>query len=384
MRISIITIIITFLLSSCIEPFMPDTDSVNSGIVINGSVENREGYQFIYVSKTSLITEQINNPVSGCTVFVDDNAGNGYYYDEIAPGVYQRWYAGDDFVYNRIYTLHVKTPEGEEYESAPETLAYVAELDTVMAERGVEITTIPKLYYEGLQFTADVNFNSAASPYVLFELTETWEFEVPLPIDFLFDDSGIYMAPNSYKQLKRCWKTQKDNRIYLGSLAGITGSTVDDIPLQFVTIESSKLQKRYSVLVKMKSISSDAYIYFEELKKRVQESGSLYETQPSQLYGNIKNINNEKEKVLGYFFASGVTEKRYFINNDFGFRTHEFDGCILTVPTDIADLNESLYPYYLSTIRFGENAGEMGIAQKYCFDCILAGGTTLKPDFWNE
>ena len=363
---------------------MPDTDSGTGSIVINGSVEMKEGYQYIYVSTTTPLGLNMYDPLSGCIVSVEDNVGNVYIYDELSSGIYQRWYAGDDLVYKRNYTLRVETPYGDKYTSTPETLDYVAELDTVTAERGFEITSLPRLYNEGLQFRAKVNFKSAASSYVLFDLTETWEFEMPHNIEYLFDSAGVYQAPPMYNKLKLCWKTEKDNNIYIASSNSLSSNIVDDIPLQFITIESSRLQKRYSVLVQMKSISKAAYIYFDELKKRVQESGSLYETQPSQLLGNMRNVIDEKEKVLGFFYASAVTEKRFFMNNDYGFRTHEFDGCQLVVPNDLDDLNESLYPYYLSTITYGEDEGEIGMAQKLCFDCVLAGGTTTKPDFWNE
>ena len=43
--------------------------------------------------------------------------------------------------------------------------------------------------------------------------------------------------------------------------------------------------------------------------------GSLFDSQPSQLKGNIFNVTNPDEMVIGFVSAGTITEKRIYINN---------------------------------------------------------------------
>jgi hypothetical protein len=114
----------------------------------------------------------------------------------------------------------------------------------------------------------------------------------------------------------------------------------------------------------------------------IEGSGGLYNSQPSQNLSNIKNINNEHEAVLGYFWVSEVKQKRVFFDGPYGDKT----GFCNTDPFDIFDfytptgrfgqfiVNDSMYsPVYVTNDRTSPPG---------CFDCRTSGGTLNRPDFW--
>ena len=84
-------------------------------------------------------------------------------------------------------------------------------------------------------------------------------------------------------------------------------------PIAFIPGDSEKLMTKYSVMVKQYALTKEAFDFWQTLKKNTESLGSIFDAQPSQLTGNIKNVNNPEEPVLGYISAGTVQQKRIFI-----------------------------------------------------------------------
>ncbi len=70
-----------------------------------------------------------------------------------------------------------------------------------------------------------------------------------------------------------------------------------------------------STLVELRqyALTAAAYRYFKLLEDQTQNTGGLADTPPAPITGNIRNVQNPDEAVLGYFGASGVTVVRYWL-----------------------------------------------------------------------
>jgi len=66
--------------------------------------------------------------------------------------------------------------------------------------------------------------------------------------------------------------------------------------------------------IKQQSVSPNAYQYLKLLAEQVQNNGSLVDTPPAALIGNIKNLTNPKEIVAGFFMVTGVRYIKYWID----------------------------------------------------------------------
>ncbi|MFN3490398.1 MAG: DUF4249 family protein, partial [Emticicia sp.] len=66
--------------------------------------------------------------------------------------------------------------------------------------------------------------------------------------------------------------------------------------------------------IKQQSISPAAYRYLKLLADQVQNNGSLVDTPPAALVGNIKNVNNPSESIAGFFMVTSVRTVRYWID----------------------------------------------------------------------
>ncbi len=68
------------------------------------------------------------------------------------------------------------------------------------------------------------------------------------------------------------------------------------------------------VSVQQMSLSPNAFRYLKLLQDQSINTGTLADTPPAPIRGNIKNSKNEEELILGYFSVSSVSEKRLMMN----------------------------------------------------------------------
>lgn len=66
--------------------------------------------------------------------------------------------------------------------------------------------------------------------------------------------------------------------------------------------------------IKQQSISSSAYQYLKLLANQVQDNGSLVDTPPAAIIGNVKNVAKPDEAVAGFFMVTSVRSKKYWLD----------------------------------------------------------------------
>jgi hypothetical protein len=370
-KIFVVTLILP-LLTGCIESYYPKIDDAQHSIVIDGTLTDKEGYHYIHVSRSVPLNSDENIPVQNCNVEITDNSGNAIHFYESEPGLYEQWIDQEFLETGRKYKLRV-TAGGSVYESRYETMLPCPPVDNVYYEIEEKETTDPENPLYGIQFYADLNAQSGDAKNYRWELEETWEYHSEYPIkDYWNGREFINLASDNYS-LFFCWSSGSIHEIHTGTIKEITSNSLSRIPLNWISNETSRLKIKYSLLVKQYSLSDTAYDYWNQLKKSSQETGGLYEIHPPQIRGNIYNINNDDETVLGNFNVSGMSEKRIFVSEKFNFFPICYD-CNPYKP-EFGFLFGTQPVYFIDEIR--------GItANRKCFDCTLLGGTTEKPDFW--
>ncbi|QMW05216.1 DUF4249 domain-containing protein [Spirosoma foliorum] len=66
--------------------------------------------------------------------------------------------------------------------------------------------------------------------------------------------------------------------------------------------------------IRQEALTKTAYEYFNFFQQQTQSTGGLTDTPPTVMIGNIRNEADPKEKVIGYFTASAVSIKPYYID----------------------------------------------------------------------
>ena len=174
-----------------------------------------------------------------------------------------------------------------------------------------------------------------------------------------------------------CWTTREVIGLYSANTLNLLRNEKKKIPLNNVDGTTQRLSVKYSLLVRQYALNEGAYNYWNDKRVVLGESGGLYTSQPSQLISNIRNVNDPEENVLGYFWASSVSEKRIFTRRPPGMRVNMMDCELISI--DSIDFAAVIYPLHMVILD-----EERWVLTNYCADCLYKGETNIKPDFWED
>jgi len=388
-RLLIISLIgLPSVFTSCIDRYYLDEQrSVVSRIVVDAVITDKSSIQTIVLSETSSPEKPQVIGLSRCVVLVIDGDNHQFTFTENLqkPGTY---FGTIDTAFmgpNSRFMLSFYTPEGTHYISDYEEITSCPPVDSVYYEIQHLPTSDPEQFEDGIQFYVNLNSSEEKSRYYRWNVTETWEYHSTWPISLYYEGGFKIKSPSDYSKYY-CYRTQDVNAIYLLSTENLKKNKYNHFPLQFVDNTTQRLLYKYSILITQYSLSLSAFKYWNTLSKNNQESGGLYATQPSVVEGNVYNADNSDERVLGYFGVSSVKEKRIILKEVPGL-PFKIDYCDpYKLEEDLSRWSRSDWPIYVVYMD-DPNGGKgkvIGLANPSCFDCTLLGGTTKKPDYWDE
>ena len=70
------------------------------------------------------------------------------------------------------------------------------------------------------------------------------------------------------------------------------------------TSRNYRFRQNFQLTAYQQSLSEKAFIYWNEIRENTNLTGNLFEGTPGKIIGNVNNINDPEEEVLGYFFVS--------------------------------------------------------------------------------
>jgi len=191
---------------------------------------------------------------------------------------------------------------------------------------------------------------------------------------------------------------QHSSNIILNSTAALTQDVAYKAPITTVAANSEKLSIKYSILVTQTALTKEAYIFWDNLRKNTEKLGSIFDAQPSQILGNIHNIADASEPIIGYISAGTRQSKRIFIKKSDLPPGYRFE-YPYTCKIDTAYLKSSTKPL-VSTVLIPTSSPYIALADttlpgtnppilvgytysgKPCADCTLNGGRVPQPSFW--
>ncbi len=377
----IIYLILIVSLPGCIEPFSPEIDEEQIILVVDGMLSNREGYHQVRISRSGSYSEPQYTPEQGCQVAIEDAEGNRVVLMETEPGLYEQFVEQSFLRTNTAYQLYIRTTDGKEYLSEADSLLPCPPVNRLYYEQEIRETFDPDFPHYGIQFYTDLHIPDQYARDYRWELEETWEYHAPYTIRYYYVGRITDLGYDS-DSLMYCWKTEKVNAINTFSAEHIEGNDVKKIPLAYVSNQSNRLSVKYSLLVKQYALSNTAYQYWNQLEEQNQESGGLYETQPARIQGNIHNISDPGERVLGFFNVSSVTQQRIFTEESFQFPIIDYECRLIPIGPNNPLGFYTVYDYPVYLVSESGTGPPYANADDVCFDCRKGGGSIDPPDFW--
>lgn len=309
------------LLCGCVDPVSPRYDFVDKLIYIEGEITNIPGQGEVLIRRSIYDGQQyLNNPLSGAEVDILTGSGTSLRLAEVEAGRYilADGAAGQP---GQSYSLRIRTPEGQVYQSIPEVMpAPVALTDFYLdfdPEASYDLSRqrfIPafRLYVDWQDAAAQRNRYQWR--YKRYEYTSicascyggVWRNgECKLTPGISSGNRYDYTCDRS------CWAVEYSNSIevFTDNLADgqfIRGRQIGHIPFN----------SRAATLVEVQqySLTGEAYEYYLLLQQTLQGGGGLNSPPPAALVGNFLTPDDPEEQVLGYFAAAGLSVLRKYIS----------------------------------------------------------------------
>ncbi len=410
-KLTVLLLILTGLYA-CLEPFNATVgNKASSYLVVEGLISNNNVAHTIKLTRSVANIDKKGKPVTGAFVVIEDDLGTNVVLTETDSGRYVTDTCNFRGVPGRTYTLYIRTNNGREYRSSPCLMKPSSRIDSIFFRPGNDYSYETTGQYNGVGLYVSGNANSDNINYLRWSYKEDWKFsvrfqpfEVPTP-----DGEWEAFSSNVY-----CWKSATSSDVMLYSFENQSGRSVIDKELYFIpAMESDRLGMRYSTLVEQYSISKEEYEFWRKMKQQSSGVGSIFGEQPFSIHGNIKNINDPSENVLGYFQVAGYASERLYIDYSdvahYRIRVKDyFAGCMVDsmllkelnkealengTPTykNMYDLYDRLVlsdnsSYELAYIIFDEtglNALGLALSNLRCTDCTFS-GEKEPPGFWEE
>ena len=361
---------------SCTKPYMPEVTTINNNLlVVEGHINVGSDSTIITLSRTQLISDKNKNrPEIGAVVTVESDANDKYVLPEKSPGKYAA--PALNLSVTKKYRLSIRTTKSVTYLS-----------DFVEAKITPPIDSLNyQVMQNGVQLFVNTHDDDNQSIYYRWNYTETWEFFSAYYSFLIWKGNTMQQRDIINNDISRCWGTNSNSPITLGSTAKLGRDIVYNGPLTFLNSDSEKLSSKYSILVRQYALTKDAYEFWEELKKNTESLGSIFDPQPSQIGGNIHNVANANEPVIGYVSAGTFQEKRIFILKDKlpPWRTTAPFDCLIPdtvlVPNFKAAFESGLSVPLIEVVNANGNPG-VAAGPRACVDCTLR-GTNKRPTFW--
>ncbi len=336
-------VVLMLILVSCIKRYDPDIDSTDKvKYVITGSVNKGDSIQRVNISTTSLLSRPRIIPVTGCSVKIIDGKGNIYIAKDVWKGNYEANISESELVAGNTFMVDIQVPGGAHIVSDFDHIQDCPEVDSVFYMREDIPGSNPYFPTRGIRFYLNLDADTFSCRNYKLEAIETWEYTAPFP---------------DYADRRVCWVSSNIRSIFDFTTKNQTANIYTLYPLNFVdNYSSQRLRYMYSLLINQYSLSEAAFAFWEKMRINSSDQGGLYENQPFQVSGNLHNLTNPDQQVLGFFGASAKKSKRIFVS--------EVPG----LPNQYVDCRPAYWPE---------------IAAPECLDCTaLVGGTNVKPKYW--
>jgi len=356
----------------CVEPYNPPAiEELVDLMVVDGFIDASSNAADVRLSRATPLSETgAGTPEQFAAVAIEDDEGNSFPLNEVEPGKYVLSHG--DFSFSKKYRVVIVSQNSKNYHSDFIELTRTPSIDSVNWKPGFQ--------HRGIDIHVNTHDDLRKTQYYQWTFEETWEYTASYPTSFRIKN-GVVLPIE--EDLYHCWSSDASTEILVGSTVQLSADVIREFRLLSIPVPSLRLSYRYSMLVKQRALSKEAYDFYFQLKKTTESLGGLFDPMPAQVLGNMHS-DNPDEPVLGYFSGGETAENRIFI-------------ALTDLPRDLIDLPRYSCPVDSVTVEEIPTTSDIVLINSYgpreilgyttaydrnCMDCRDEGGSITMPDFW--
>jgi len=358
-RVSLFVALI--LVGACIDRIdIPAPTTLPADLVVDGMITDAPGPYTVKLTRgIHLDDSQFDgDPQHAKSVTMFDNSGNYEVMQETKTGTYKTRPEGMRGIVGREYFIRIETMDGHIYESVPEKINPVGDLDTLYYEFEKKMNPLGT-EEQGYRIYVDSNVPAGDSTFMRWRFTGTYVVEtlpqykvkggpdgqcVYAPLEcsgwasVLGDlKEGYAWNPINYKYeyvigLKctccRCWITPRDQDPVVKSAYTQENGRFNRLEVGYVPVNYYTFYEKYQVKVSQLSMSRNAFDFWQNITQQRQAINSLFQPVTGKVQTNFTE-NGNPTSVQGIFQASAIKTKIIYLDKN----THRV---YVTEPLDCA------------------------------------------------
>lgn len=289
---------------------MFDADEPSRMLSVEGFITTGEGPHEIRLSRVARFGPSFigfNLPETRAVVLVRDDQGMVVELLESDPGVYKT-IPGFKGKIGNSYNLEIQLSNGTRYISKPEMLVSVPRVDS-LSYSSVKTPTTNRFVEEvGVQVFAHFQDPDEETNYYYWRPIESTFILVSEP------DAPGTQGGTTASCCSRCFHTdvpKPANVITVGD-SDFNG-TYQNRFIAYVVDNGMRFKEAYRLDILHLSISQEAQRFLSLVNQQLSLTGSVFDPPPANIRGNLINLDDPNEQVLGYFFVSDVQLLRVYI-----------------------------------------------------------------------
>ena len=314
-------------LNACIDPYNSDFGQENKVLVVEGLLTNDlQNPDTIRIQYSFYFNEYVyKKPIAGTQASIVSSAGQetklisaGTEGGFVPPAAFR-------INANEKYTLKFTLGDGKSYESTPQQILPTPPIDKIydvfnptsrLSSDGktklsanevyLDFQDIPNqknnylwryTHYERLPYCITCEPNSKYKAFTESCVKNTQAFDRNPAYDYQCKGTCYSILPS--RTVNILSDVASDGRL-------IKGQLIAKIPMYGY----------YGclVVIDQMSISPEIFNFNKVLETQSQATGGLADTPAAAIVGNIRNINNSEDKVVGYFGIADIKRKRYWVD----------------------------------------------------------------------
>jgi Domain of unknown function (DUF4249) len=323
---------LSVLMSACITP-ISDFEQIASKkfLVIEAAVSDQPGpHEVKLYFSSEKIEDGIFIPIIKAKVYVMDEKGVR---EEFVEGTLEGTYFSSSKFVGRVgstYTLNIETTDGKKYQSLPETMKSVPEIENLITRfevndnygKGDERRVGFNIYldFQDPAISGD-NYQWYWKHYQRTFICETCVDEkydpfrkacVPIP----FDDPDGLPGIVTYLCDGDCWDISFSTDLNVFSDTYLNGQRVTGKRVARVPYDGDS---PYYLQFEQRAITKNTYNHYQSLKAQTQNNGTLFDVPAETKFSfNVKSTTNPEEKILGHFDVYAVRKRIFYIDRTIG------------------------------------------------------------------
>jgi hypothetical protein len=275
---------------SCVTPFDTGIRQTAPQLVVDGLITDQPGPYRVKLTYTAAYTNSSqgsNLLVSGAKVSITDDQGGNYALLEKQLGIYQTDSMALRGVIGRTYQLHIVAPDGNAYQSKPELLKSVAPIDTMYWEyqNGNGAQEV------GIHVYINTRDPATEGDYYRWQWTHY--------------ENAIYNCSPCW-DIFRCYGCAT-----VLSDVNVNGNAIIRQPVLVAPFDG---WNPYYLEITQSSLTREAYRFWKTAAEQSKGSSGPFDAPPAPVPGNIDNLTRPEVTALGFFGASGVSTRHYWID----------------------------------------------------------------------